>query len=94
MLVTLFGIVTEAKLVHSWKAPSKVIVVLVISPASIVVTLFGMTKEANLVQPAKVPYLMVVTPSGIVIEVRLLHPLNAECPMSVTLLGRIIVCTL
>ena len=62
MLVTVFGIVTEARPLQSMKA----------SP-SILVTPFGMMMVVRLRQPLKVTKPMRVMPSGIVMDFKLRH---------------------
>lgn len=60
ILVTLFGMLTEIKPVHSEKAPPPILV-----------TLFGMVIDVRPEQPEKAPPPMLVTLLGIVV---FLHP--------------------
>jgi len=76
MLVTLFGIVTLARLVQ----PEKV-------HCPMLVTLFGIVTLVRLVQPEKVHCPMLVILLGIVTLVRLVQPEKVHCPMLVMLLG-------
>ncbi len=75
MLVTLSGMETEGRLLHS----AKVELLIVVTPAGIIIA------EAKLLQPLKAELPMFVTLPGILIEGRLLQSWKAELPMLVML---------